>query len=100
MDDSMTHEPYDKTTGTPPTNKKSSSNRAVFTIVTKPGDRKYWVKIGIAHINRDDSWNVYLDALPLDGKLQIREEKLGARGQPPASRQEREIPSFDLEAIQ
>ena len=99
MDESLTHEPYDKTAGTPPT-KKGSSNRAVFTIVTKPGDRKYWVKIGIAHINRDDSWNVYLDALPLDGKLQIREEKLGARGQPSASHQERAIPSFDLEAIQ
>lgn len=32
-----------------------------------------WVKAGSAWMNRDGSMNVYLDVLPLDGKLHIRE---------------------------
>ncbi len=32
-----------------------------------------WVKSGSAWVNRDSSINVYLDVLPLDGKLHIRE---------------------------
>lgn len=32
-----------------------------------------WVKAGSAWINRDGSMNVYLDVLPLDGKLHVRE---------------------------
>lgn len=33
-----------------------------------------WVKAGSAWINRDGSMNVYLDVLPLDGKLHVREQ--------------------------
>ncbi len=32
-----------------------------------------WVKAGSAWVNRDGSINVYLDVLPLDGKLHVRE---------------------------
>jgi hypothetical protein len=32
-----------------------------------------WVRAGSAWVNRDGSFNVYLDVLPLDGKLHIRE---------------------------
>lgn len=32
-----------------------------------------WVRAGIAWPNKDGSTNVYLDVLPLDGKLHIRE---------------------------
>lgn len=32
-----------------------------------------WIKAGSAFMNRDGSVNVYLDVLPLDGKLHIRE---------------------------
>jgi hypothetical protein len=31
-----------------------------------------WIRIGNAFINRDGSTNVYLDAYPTSGKLQIR----------------------------
>lgn len=31
-----------------------------------------WMRIGSAFINRDNSINVYLDAYPASGKLQIR----------------------------
>jgi len=46
----------------------------VFTIIERPGkDRPIWVKVGAAFENRDASLNVYLDALPTNGKLNIRE---------------------------
>jgi hypothetical protein len=32
-----------------------------------------WVKAGSAFMNRDGSVNVYLDVLPIDGKLHVRE---------------------------
>lgn len=37
------------------------------------GGKTYWMKIGSAFTNRDGSFNVYLDAYPANGKLQIRE---------------------------
>ena len=35
-------------------------------------EKKYWVKIGSAFVNRDDSLNVYLDAVPVNGMLHLR----------------------------
>ncbi len=35
--------------------------------------KSVWVKAGSAWVNRDGSMNVYLDVLPLDGKLHVRE---------------------------
>ncbi len=35
--------------------------------------KTYWVKLGMAFINADSSINVYLDCLPVNGKLQIRD---------------------------
>jgi len=53
---------------------------AVYTVVEKPGsDRNYWTRIGVAWINRDQSINVTLDALPVNGKLHIREALERAR---------------------
>ena len=37
--------------------------------------KERWTKIGIGFVNRDNSINVVLDALPLNGRLQIRERK-------------------------
>ena len=37
------------------------------------GKASVWIKAGIAFVNKDGSLNVYLDVLPLDGKLHIRE---------------------------
>ena len=36
-------------------------------------DRARWVRVGVAFPNRDGSLNVLLDALPLSGRLQIRD---------------------------
>jgi hypothetical protein len=43
-----------------------------FNIVTR-GNRNYWNRVGSAFRNHDGSYNIYLDALPRDGKIQIRE---------------------------
>lgn len=49
----------------------------VFSIkeMAERGEEKksVWVKAGAAWVNRDGSLNVYLDVLPLDGKLHVRE---------------------------
>lgn len=47
---------------------------AVYTIREKDGfEKAFWTRIGVAFVNRDGSFSVYLDAAPLDGKLHIRE---------------------------
>src|SRR3954471_22393246 len=48
---------------------------AVFSLKPNRRDpmRNYWIKAGWAFLKRDGSINVYLDVLPIDGKLQIRE---------------------------
>lgn len=60
---------------TPPSAKSKGTRLEVFTIREKKGDAGFFVRIGTAFVNNDGSINVYLDALPLDGKLHIREPK-------------------------
>lgn len=38
--------------------------------------KSIWIKIGVAFVNKDESLNVVLDAIPLHGKLHIRERKI------------------------
>ena len=46
---------------------------AFFT--TKSGTRSFWTKIGVAFTNNDGSLNVRLNALPINGEMQLREPK-------------------------
>lgn len=62
--------------------KESITLKDVFTIADRTpsargGEAKdhWWTKIGIGFVNRDNSINVVLDALPLNGRLQIRDRK-------------------------
>jgi hypothetical protein len=45
--------------------------------VISPIERKdgstYWMRVGTGFANKDDSINIYLDAMPKDMKLQLRE---------------------------
>jgi hypothetical protein len=43
--------------------------------VEKAGEKKakYWIRCGTAFVNRDQSINLYIDVLPINGKLHIRE---------------------------
>lgn len=42
--------------------------------LTERGERTYWTKVGVAYGNKDGSITVKLDALPVSGVLQLREE--------------------------
>jgi hypothetical protein len=50
------------------------SARQVFTIAQRNG-KSYWIKIGASFQNQDGSETVLLDALPVNGRMQIREMK-------------------------
>ena len=46
--------------------------KAVF-VILGDGERSIWRRIGTAFVNRDGSLNVLLDALPVGGKIHIRD---------------------------
>jgi hypothetical protein len=43
--------------------------------ITERNDKTYWNRIGVAFINKDGSLNVKLDAFPIGGTLQIRDNE-------------------------
>lgn len=45
----------------------------VFHIKDSPARKATWTKIGAAFLNKDGSINVFLDSLPIDGRLHIRD---------------------------
>ena len=49
-----------------------NKKKKVLCPVTKEG-KTYWMKMGIAFVNKDNSLNVYLDCLPTNGKLHVRD---------------------------
>lgn len=54
----------------------TQSKKAVYTIIERnDGETKksFWVRIGAAFTNRDGSQTVKLDALPVNGVLQVRD---------------------------
>ena len=57
-----------------PADPRQGGRKAVYTIIESGGGNKSrWVRIGIAFVNRDGSYNVVLDALPVTGTLHIRD---------------------------
>ena len=58
---------------------KATKMKVVFTIVERTlrnGTKKTtWVKLGNAFVNHDGSLNGYLDAMPVNGKIHIRDEQ-------------------------
>ena len=58
-------------------NEKQVKAKAVYMIREGSNGDSFWIKLGVAFVNKDDSLNVVLDALPLnfDGKLHIRDFK-------------------------
>ena len=45
----------------------------VLAPITKQDGTTYWLRCGSGHLNRDSSINVYLDAMPREFKLTLRE---------------------------
>ncbi len=63
-----------------------NKKKKVLCPVTKDG-KTHWMKLGVAFVNKDNSINVYLDCLPTNGKLHVRdwddqpwEKRAGAGG--------------------
>lgn len=55
--------------------------KAVYTIIEQENRDDFWMRLGTAFVNRDNSLTVVLNALPTNNRLHIREQ--------PRSRQER-----------
>lgn len=66
-------------------NTKTNDPKPVFAL-TERNDKTHWTRIGAAFTNKDGSITVQLDALPVSGRLQIREEE--ERGEPEDRRQQ------------
>jgi hypothetical protein len=61
----------------------------VLSPILKQDGTTFWMRVGTAFTNKDDSINLYLDVLPKDGKLQLREldeEDLRPSTRPPRGR--------------
>lgn len=72
---------------------EQQSNRwEVHTIVQREGQnggegKAFWVKVGSAFTNKDGSINVFLDAFPVNGKLQLRVPQPREEQAPPPQNQ-------------
>jgi hypothetical protein len=49
------------------------SMKAVFTIVERGAGKSYWTRVGVGFVNRDGSITLKLDAIPVNGTLQVRD---------------------------
>ena len=48
--------------------------KIAYTVVERNnGGRKFWVRVGAAFVNSDGSLSGRLDAMPVNGELQIRD---------------------------
>ena len=55
-----------------------NNRKAVFTVIERidgESKRSFWVRIGAAFVNRDGSYTLKLDALPVNGMLHVRDER-------------------------
>ena len=66
---------------------QSKSMKTVYTVVERGPGKSFWVRVGVGFTNRDGSLNLRLDAVPVNGLLQVREYEPerradGVEGQP------------------
>ena len=61
-------------------------------IERKAGEKPIWHRVGIGFVNRDGSINVLLDSIPLQGKIQLRDDTDARDGAQTWSRRPRPPP--------
>lgn len=49
--------------------------KEVYHIVEREGHDPIWTRVGIAFVNRDDSLNLLLDMIPINGRLHVRDPR-------------------------
>jgi hypothetical protein len=70
---------------------QSKNIKTVYTVVERAPGKSFWVRVGVGFTNRDGSLNLRLDAIPVNGQLQVRdweptERRSDAVDGPPAPR--------------
>lgn len=50
----------------------NNGKKSVFTVTEHKGKSR-WIRIGIGFVNADGSMNLHLDALPVNGTIQVRD---------------------------
>jgi hypothetical protein len=60
----------------------AASNKKIVLAITEKGDKSYFTKVGVGFPNRDGSWTLRLDAMPLSGTLMMRDEDAGGYRRP------------------
>jgi hypothetical protein len=75
--------PNDTTHASTPAQGTRLPNKTVYAITERPdGARSIWTRIGVAFTNRDGSITLRLDALPVNGVLQVRDADERREGAP------------------
>ena len=54
--------------------RNNNEHKPVFAL-TERGEKTFWTRVGIAFENKDRSITLQLDALPVSGRLQIRDNE-------------------------
>lgn len=49
-----------------------TQNMLIAYAIKESAGKTHWLRIGVAFVNKDDSINVKLDAVPVNGELQLR----------------------------
>jgi len=58
--------------------------KLVYTVVERAPGKSYWTRVGVGFENKDGSLNLRLDAIPVNGVLQVRNwEPADQRSEPP-----------------
>jgi len=52
---------------------QTKNMKAVYTVVERGQGKSFWVRVGVGFTNRDGSLNLRLDAIPVNGTLQVRD---------------------------
>lgn len=59
-------------------NNGRSTSKVVYAI-TERNEKSFWTRVGVAYVNKDGSITCRLDALPVSGTLQVRDDERGER---------------------
>lgn len=52
---------------------ETKTMKVVFTVVERSPGKSIWTRVGVGFVNQDGSMNLRLDAIPVNGMLQVRE---------------------------
>ncbi len=70
---------------------QAKTMKTVYTIVERTPGKSYWVRVGVGFTNRDGSVTLRLDAIPVNGTLQVREWEPAERRSESAERRSEPI---------